>query len=64
MNERFDGVDGRTTNTQAEANVSAFFCQSLISMSHRYKDNGTIVCIFKKERELHEIAYSKTFNFI
>jgi hypothetical protein len=41
-------VDVRTTSTQAEANVSAFFCQSLISMSHRYKDNGTIVCIFKK----------------
>jgi hypothetical protein len=48
VNERFDGVDVRTTSTPAEANVSAFFCQSLISMSHRYKDNGTIVCIFKK----------------
>jgi hypothetical protein len=41
------GVDIGTTS-KAEANVSVFFCQSLISMSHRYKDNGTIVCIFKK----------------
>ncbi|MBK0008362.1 MULTISPECIES: hypothetical protein [Priestia] len=42
------GVDFRTTGTQAEANVSVFFCHSFISMSHRCKDNGTIVCIFKK----------------
>ena len=63
MNERFDGVDGRTTNTQAEANVSAFFVKALFQCRIATRIMVQL-SVYLKKRELHEIAYSKTFNFI